>query len=538
MPAVPLKQLAPAWLMAMAMLLGFAAFQAAGAEEPENISILKRRAETGLASAQYILGNAYVSGDGVPEDTAEAAKWFKKAAEQGQPEAQFNLGMMYYEGAGVPLDRAEAVKWYTAAAKRGIAEAAYNLAICYSKGEGIQQNHSEAFRWYLAAAEAWDTRAQVQVGLAYRDGIGVERNETEAIKWLRRAAYQNDAGAQYALALVYASTNTPAFNQEDAARWIKRSAEQGYAPAIALQKGETNLPIASIQAEAAKTLLAKERQPDGGSPLLSKTNSTGTEIELSSFTTNSPVASKIETVQTNNSSPFGQLSELTNTLKLADAGVAEAQWNIAISHLLGDQGEADIEKAIPWLEKAALQHHTKAQALLNKLTEYRTGQANTAAPILATQTQPVQQPPVASSEIKETKPTSGTTQKAPLGLPSVLMISLGSSLLVIGGTAALLMAMLKTRFSRIQRELFETKLELAEANRSVTKLTSIIEAKILEASLEPPPLAGKAARPLPEPKNTETTPDPGVDFKARRSRSKTSSEGSDKAGSPQGRPGS
>ena len=37
----------------------------------------------------------YQNGRGVPQDDAEAAKWFRLAAEQGDAEAQHNLGVMY-----------------------------------------------------------------------------------------------------------------------------------------------------------------------------------------------------------------------------------------------------------------------------------------------------------------------------------------------------------------------------------------------------------------------------------------------------------
>jgi TPR repeat protein len=63
--------------------------------------------------AQYNLGLMYGKGWGVPQDYAEAAKWYRRAAEQGYAKAQYNLGVMYYNGEGVPQDYAEAVKWST-----------------------------------------------------------------------------------------------------------------------------------------------------------------------------------------------------------------------------------------------------------------------------------------------------------------------------------------------------------------------------------------------------------------------------------------
>ena len=44
----------------------------------------------------------YYNGEGIPENDAEAVKWYRKAADQGYAKAQYNLGVMYYSGDGVP----------------------------------------------------------------------------------------------------------------------------------------------------------------------------------------------------------------------------------------------------------------------------------------------------------------------------------------------------------------------------------------------------------------------------------------------------
>jgi TPR repeat protein len=40
-------------------------------------------AEQGDAPAQYMLGNMYINGRGVPQDDKEALKWYRIAAGQG-----------------------------------------------------------------------------------------------------------------------------------------------------------------------------------------------------------------------------------------------------------------------------------------------------------------------------------------------------------------------------------------------------------------------------------------------------------------------
>ena len=58
----------------------------------------------------------YHAGQGVPQDYAQAVKWYRKAAEQGYAKAQNNLGVMYRIGQGVPQDYAQAHMWFTLAA--------------------------------------------------------------------------------------------------------------------------------------------------------------------------------------------------------------------------------------------------------------------------------------------------------------------------------------------------------------------------------------------------------------------------------------
>jgi len=50
---------------------------------------------------------------------------------QGVARAQINLGIMYDTGLGVPQDYAEAVKWYRTAADQGRARAQNNLGVTY-----------------------------------------------------------------------------------------------------------------------------------------------------------------------------------------------------------------------------------------------------------------------------------------------------------------------------------------------------------------------------------------------------------------------
>lgn len=76
-------------------------------------------------------------GSVTPASTQQDYEATRHAAEQGDAAAQYNLGGMYANGWGVPQDYAEAVRWYRLAAEQGYAFAQYNLGHIYSTGEGV-----------------------------------------------------------------------------------------------------------------------------------------------------------------------------------------------------------------------------------------------------------------------------------------------------------------------------------------------------------------------------------------------------------------
>lgn len=127
------------------------------------LRVVRPLAQQGYASAQFILGQLYRTGQGVVQDDRVAAEWYKDAAEQGNVAAQNNLALMFYNGMGVPKDHAEAVKWFAMAADQGFASAQYYLAdmygIGYGIGDGVAVDHIISMKWRILAAKHGDRRA-------------------------------------------------------------------------------------------------------------------------------------------------------------------------------------------------------------------------------------------------------------------------------------------------------------------------------------------------------------------------------------------
>ena len=246
---------------------------------------LQPLAEQGVARAQGKLGTMYRKGQGVPQNSKTAVRWYRLAAEQGDASAQNNLGLMYAYGQGVPENDKTAMKWYALAAKQGYVDTLYNLGEMYANGYGDRKDYVRAHMWWsiaasfgykdafkyrdivakqltpyqlekaqdlarlqkgLIAAQSGDfvtalrefqnpagrnAEAQYNLGLMYYKGQGVPRDDKTAMKWYRLAAEQGLADAQYNLGTMYRKGQGVPQDDKTAVKWWRLAAEQGFTDA-------------------------------------------------------------------------------------------------------------------------------------------------------------------------------------------------------------------------------------------------------------------------------------------------------------------
>ena len=145
------------------------------------VELLRKRAEQGDADAQLALGFMYFDGQSVPQDKAEAVKWFRKAAEQGNAVAQSNMGFAHSSGEGVPQDEAEAAQWFRKAAEQGETYAQSNLGAMYARGEGVPQDYTEALKWASKARVV--LRAMLRAGGAIKRQSGTSHRVLAKTGW-------------------------------------------------------------------------------------------------------------------------------------------------------------------------------------------------------------------------------------------------------------------------------------------------------------------------------------------------------------------
>ena len=60
-------------------------------DETQAVEWWRQAATLGYARAQYVPGDAYFNGRGVPQNDEQALFWFAKAAKQGNEEERLNL---------------------------------------------------------------------------------------------------------------------------------------------------------------------------------------------------------------------------------------------------------------------------------------------------------------------------------------------------------------------------------------------------------------------------------------------------------------
>ena len=185
-------------------------------------------AKAGDAAAQYALGVAYETGQGVDQDYREALDWYLQAAEQGHAEAQTKAGSLHGRGLGVPQDYAKAAEYYRLAAAQGHGPALAELGTLYFRGLGAPRDYVESRRWLRPAAEQGHPAAQWRLCMTYARGLGVDEDHAEAEAWCREAAEAGHVWAQEELGRLYDDWgSTPDYAQ--ALEWYRRASDQGSA---------------------------------------------------------------------------------------------------------------------------------------------------------------------------------------------------------------------------------------------------------------------------------------------------------------------
>ena len=203
------------------------------------LSWLRKSAAQGYTEAWLALGSLYVEGEGTPKDREEVLSWLREAAGRGNAEAQdilkkFEEDMAMdslpaeemlarayacLEGGGVPQDKAEAARWFRKAAMKDNAEAQHQLAMLYLRGDGVERDTAKTADWLRKAASQGYGAALSQLAMMYEKGIGVPQDKAQAVEWYRKAAEQGHAEGQRQFARLCRTGDGVPEDKAQAAEW-------------------------------------------------------------------------------------------------------------------------------------------------------------------------------------------------------------------------------------------------------------------------------------------------------------------------------
>ena len=119
---------------------------------------LIEQAQLGNSEAQFLIGEAYDTGDITFQNKMKALKWYKLSGNQGHIKAQYNLGVMFQDGDGILQSNEKAMHWYLLAAKQDDADAQYALGYLYG-----EQDKIKAYAWLSLAESKGHQHAKIYV---------------------------------------------------------------------------------------------------------------------------------------------------------------------------------------------------------------------------------------------------------------------------------------------------------------------------------------------------------------------------------------
>jgi hypothetical protein len=165
----------------------------------QDIEKLKERAARGEGVAQYDLALMYDNGQGVTQDSTQAALWYRKAAENNVVQAEYRLGYDYFLGRGIPQNYAQSLKWWHKASAQGYAPAEVGLGLSYYAGKGVLASNATAYFWLDIAASGNLESGKMKNVVEMRDSVGSQLSsdvltQTQELveKWVESAPPRPD----------------------------------------------------------------------------------------------------------------------------------------------------------------------------------------------------------------------------------------------------------------------------------------------------------------------------------------------------------
>ncbi|KAI9209190.1 uncharacterized protein BJ171DRAFT_485699 [Polychytrium aggregatum] len=394
----------------------------------------EKATESGCFEGATNLGRCYLEGIGVEQDYTKAVEQFSLGAEHDDMEALNYLGLCYQRGHGVEVDCEKAVDYYERAAEMGHADAQNNLGQCFEHGSGTDQDEVMAFALYQKATKQKHKGARKNLAVCYHRGIGAQADKNaaiclyqeivdhgdadievhynlgtlyygaleydEAVRSFRRAATNGHIMAQKYLADCFRFAQGVVADTTAAVRWYQRAADQGcveaqcslvqcYFDGVGVpQNYALGMEWYRRTRAVAPDLVALQSLQSTYGPKLKELGDGYCEGTFS-FGKNEPkaveyyqMASELGCAAAQNKLgycyevglgglvPSNELA-LIHYEKAAAQGLAHGQYNLGVCYEKGIFVDVDLDIALAWYQKAAIQSHKQAQKAVDRLSKKR-----------------------------------------------------------------------------------------------------------------------------------------------------------------------
>jgi TPR repeat protein len=161
-------------------------------DERKAVDCFTKAADAGDRSGEYLAGECYYFGKGVPADQTRALGYLREAAAKQEPRAMDLLGTHYRH----QKQYEQARHYYEEAAANDYPLSLSNLGVLYMNGEGVTRNPEAAAILFRQGAEKGESVGMLFYANCLAQGIGVHKDVRAATEWYRKAAKAGNARAR------------------------------------------------------------------------------------------------------------------------------------------------------------------------------------------------------------------------------------------------------------------------------------------------------------------------------------------------------
>ena len=299
--------------------------------------------------------NAITQSDLKKQFLKEAHHYLKKLSLKGYADSQYLLADAYSSGAFGEVENKESFSLFQAAAKHGHIESAYRVAYCFENGLGTTRNSRKAVDFLKLAASRNHPSSMYKLGLySFHGRMGLSNDvntKQNGIKWLSRAAARANeltSAAPYELANIYRDGFLDIIipDEKYATELYIQAASLGHIQSSTILGQIYEIGNTAVKNDVSLSIHYYTQAATRGDPVamvgLCAWYLLGAE----------PAFEKDE------SEAFQWVQNAANT------GFPKAQFTLGYFYEKGKGCEKDLERAVKWYEKAAINNDPRA---LNKM---------------------------------------------------------------------------------------------------------------------------------------------------------------------------